>query len=54
MMSKPQKCSKVCWDLMELTEQQAALIAELSLRVKELETILEIESQVVVEDGNVG
>lgn len=53
-MSKYQICSKVCWDLMELTERQATLIARLTLRVRELETILEIESQVVVEDGNVG
>lgn len=33
------KCSKVCWDLLELTEKQAELIQKLTLRVKELEAL---------------
>jgi len=33
-------CSKVCWDLLELTNKQAELIQKLTLRVKELEALL--------------
>lgn len=37
------RCTKVCWDLLELTERQAELIHKLTLRVKELEAILDVE-----------
>lgn len=35
------RCSKVCWDLLELTESQERLIQKLVLRVKELESVLQ-------------
>jgi len=37
------RCSKVCWELLELTEKQAELIQKLIVRVKELEAILQME-----------
>ena len=43
MTNSPRKCSKICWDLLELTERQAELIHKLTLRVKELEAILDVE-----------
>ena len=43
MNKETKMCSKVCWDLLELTEQQAGLISKLVVRVKELESILEVE-----------
>lgn len=39
------RCSKVCWELMELVEKQAKLIRRLVLRVQELEAVLEAEMQ---------
>lgn len=36
------KCSKICWDLMELVEMQAQTIKKLSERVRELESLLEV------------
>ncbi len=38
-------CNKVCWELMELTEKQAMMIKKLTIRVKELESILSVETQ---------
>lgn len=43
MENRKNKCSKVCWDLLELTEKQSALITKLTLRVKELESVLRAE-----------
>jgi len=37
------KCSKVCWDLIEIVEKQANLIKKLTWQVKELESILGAE-----------
>lgn len=37
---KNQKCTKLCWELMELVESQAELIKKLALEIKELEAIL--------------
>ena len=42
MKKQTLKYSKVCWELLELTEQQAELINKLVVRVKELESILEV------------
>lgn len=35
-------CSKVCWELLALTEQQTEIIKKLTLRVKELESLLNV------------
>lgn len=40
-MAERKTCSKVCWDLLELTEKQAELIQKLTLKVKELEALLQ-------------
>jgi hypothetical protein len=36
-------CSKVCWELLELTEQQAETIRKLAYKLKELEAIVNAE-----------
>ncbi|MFW6015056.1 MAG: hypothetical protein ACOCRK_01310 [bacterium] len=36
-------CSKVCWELMELTEKQAKTIKNLSMKIKELESIIQAQ-----------
>ena len=36
-------CSKVCWELLELTEQQAETIRKLTYKLKELESIVNAE-----------
>jgi hypothetical protein len=35
------KCNKICWELMKLTEKQAKIIKKFSIRIKELESIIE-------------
>ncbi len=40
MAKKGPKCSKVCWELMDLVEHQAGIIKKLTLQIKELEAIL--------------
>lgn len=42
-MKKLKKCSKVCWELLELTELQSKKIKKLTLKIKELESIFESE-----------
>lgn len=37
------RCSKACWELMELVERQAETIKKLTLKIKELEALLEIK-----------
>lgn len=37
------KCSKVCWGLLELTEKQKDIIERLTLKIKELEALLEVQ-----------
>ena len=44
-MKKLKKCSKVCWDLLELTESQTEKIKKLTLKIKELESIIDSEVQ---------
>ncbi len=41
MGNNTNECSKTCWDLLELTERQTELIVKLTLKVKELEALLE-------------
>ena len=36
-------CSKVCWELLELTEQQTETIQKLTYKLKELEAIVNAE-----------
>ncbi len=36
-------CSKVCWELLELTEHQADVIKRLTHKIKELENIINVE-----------
>ena len=40
-MKKLKKCNKICWELMELTEKQAEIIKKFSVKIKELESIIE-------------
>lgn len=42
MEGNTNKCSKVCWYLLELTELQTKIIKDLTLKVKELEALLEL------------
>ena len=39
------KCSKICWELMELIEKQAKIINKFATRIKELESIIDSEVQ---------
>ena len=38
-----EKCSKVCWELLELTEKLKDIIERLTLKIKELEALLEVQ-----------
>ncbi len=39
MSQEQKKCSKVCWELLELTEKQEEIIKRLTLKIKELEAL---------------
>ena len=39
------KYNKICWELMEIIEKQAKTIKELSMKIKELESIIDSELQ---------
>ena len=42
-MTSDKLCSKVCWELLELTEQQAETIRKLTYKLKELEAVINAE-----------
>ncbi len=39
-MAEDRVCSRVCWELLELTEKQTELIKKLTYRLKELEAVV--------------
>lgn len=43
-MNNTTRCTKTCWELMELVEFQAKVIKQLASRVRELESLLEAEA----------
>ncbi len=45
-MNQDRVCSRVCWELLELTENQATTIKKLVHKVKELERIINAEVEV--------
>lgn len=42
-MKETKKCSRVCWELLELTEKQAEVIDKLVYKIKQLEALLELQ-----------
>lgn len=42
-MENDRLCSRVCWELLELTERQTELIKKLTYKLKELEAIVNAE-----------
>ena len=44
MITTDKICSKVCWELLALTEQQAEIIQKLTYKLKELEAVINAES----------
>lgn len=42
-MENDRLCSRVCWELLKLTEKQTELIKKLTYKLKELEAIVNAE-----------